>query len=412
MNPFSNSLVFIIVIGGLLPFLLFPSVGPGWLPMVALGGVGIVLLLRALANRFRLATPADVPIMIMLAIIPVNLWASPDFAGSLMRTYPLIGAIALYWAVAALHDQPKLLRLGVPLLVVGVSLISVLIVLWTPLRVQPFASYQQRIIDILPGSGTTPWNTNPNPNLSAGILVVFWAPLVAVLIFGRNILSRLIAIPPILAIPVIAILASSRGALMGIAAAFAFIVLYLMRRKPILLALTAGTMLAVGAFGATRLFATNVDETVTGGVDQLYSLTGRVELWSRAQYMIQDFPFTGVGLNRVEPTVHILYPLFTVAPGTVFGHFHNLFLHTAGESGIPVLIAYLTILLALFVMAIRRLLDENLASPLFQVGLIGFLITYIVHGQVDVIVFSPLAATIIWALFGLVMATSMTDEAL
>ena len=380
--------------------------------MVALGGVGIVLLLRAIANRFQLATPADVPIMIMLAIIPVNLWASPDFDGSLMRTYPLIGAIALYWAVAALHDQPRLLRLGVPLLVVGVSIISVLIVLWTPITRQPFAAYHSQIVSMIPGGGATPWGTRPNPNLSAGILVVFWAPMVAVLIFGRNILTRLLAIPPILTIPLIAFLGTSRGALMGIAAAFAFIVLYLIRHKPILLSLVAGTMIGLGAFGAMRLLTTNIEEAASGGVNQLYSLSGRVELWSRAQYMIQDFSFTGVGLNRVEPTVRTFYPLFTIAPNSVFGHFHNLFLQIAGESGIPMLIAYLTILLALFVIAIRRLRDENLASPLFQVGLIGFLITYVVHGQVDVIVFSPLAATIIWALFGLVMATSLTDEAL
>ena len=40
-----------------------------------------------------------------------------------------------------------------------------------------------------------------------------------------------------------------------------------------------------------------------------------IEIWSRALYALQDFPFTGVGLGAFRRVVNVLYPLFLVPPG-------------------------------------------------------------------------------------------------
>ena len=42
----------------------------------------------------------------------------------------------------------------------------------------------------------------------------------------------------------------------------------------------------------------------------LNTLQGRLEVWSRAIYGIQDFPFTAMGMNTFRRIVHVLYRLF------------------------------------------------------------------------------------------------------
>ena len=73
-------------------------------------------------------------------------------------------------------------------------------------------------------------------------------------------------------------------------------------------------------------------------------LQGRVELWSRALYAIQDFPLTGCGLGTFRQVVHLLYPPFFVEPGADLAHAHNFFLQVALDLGVPGLIAYLALL--------------------------------------------------------------------
>lgn len=70
------------------------------------------------------------------------------------------------------------------------------------------------------------------------------------------------------------------------------------------------------------------------GGDRIASLglEARVEIWSRAVYAIQDFPFTGCGLGTFRRIVPILYPLFLISSDADIGHAHNLFLVGSGAS--------------------------------------------------------------------------------
>jgi O-antigen ligase len=80
----------------------------------------------------------------------------------------------------------------------------------------------------------------------------------------------------------------------------------------------------------------------------LNSLQGRLELWSRAIYGIQDFPFTGMGMNTFRKLVHMRYPLFLTSPNVDIAHAHNEFLQAALDLGIPGLIAFIAIYLGGF----------------------------------------------------------------
>ncbi|MFV1948567.1 MAG: O-antigen ligase family protein, partial [Anaerolineales bacterium] len=79
------------------------------------------------------------------------------------------------------------------------------------------------------------------------------------------------------------------------------------------------------------------------------TLQGRLEIWSRAIYGVQDFPFTGMGMGTFREIVHLLYPLFRVSPDSnLVIQAHNEFLQVALDLGIPGLIAFLSLYLVSF----------------------------------------------------------------
>ncbi len=70
-------------------------------------------------------------------------------------------------------------------------------------------------------------------------------------------------------------------------------------------------------------------------------LAGRIELWARGIFMLEDFFFTGIGMGTYAQTANALYPLRSVAPP----HAHNLFLQVGLDLGMPGLLAWLAIFL-------------------------------------------------------------------
>ncbi len=123
------------------------------------------------------------------------------------------------------------------------------------------------------------------------------------------------------------------------------------------------------------------------------TLSGRVEIWSRAIYAIQDFAFTGMGMNTFRHIVNVLYPLQTITadvPVKDIGHAHNLFLQTALDLGIPGLIGFIAMYITSFWMifvSLRRLkrsINGNtktnvLTKEMFYVILVGLLGGQIAH---------------------------------
>ncbi|HYK91542.1 MAG TPA: O-antigen ligase family protein, partial [Acidobacteriota bacterium] len=83
------------------------------------------------------------------------------------------------------------------------------------------------------------------------------------------------------------------------------------------------------------------------------SFAARLEIWTRAIYGVQDFPFTGMGMNAFRKVVNVLYPLFTISPETDISNSHNQLLQTALDLGIPGLVAYVAIWAATFWMLWR-----------------------------------------------------------
>ena len=130
--------------------------------------------------------------------------------------------------------------------------------------------------------------------------------------------------------------------------------------------------------------------------------------------MIQDFPFTGVGLGLFGNVADSLYPFFLAAPGSV-PHAHNLFLQVAVDLGLPGLIAWSSILIGAIVSAWQIYRTGKKQSNAWFVGLgAGFLCTQIaliVHGIFDAVTWGAVRpAPILWAVWGLIIVCSMQVE--
>ena len=153
----------------------------------------------------------------------------------------------------------------------------------------------------------------------------------------------------------------------------------------------------------------------TEGALSLNTLEGRVEIWSRAIYGMQDFPFTGMGMNTFREVVHVLYPLFLVAPDVDFGHAHNEFLQAGLDLGIPGLIAFLALYLGAFWMLwsvwknlapdtwhLTHFLKTTALAKAVVLGLGGSLFAHILYGLTDAVALGAKPGFLFWLLLGLI----------
>jgi putative inorganic carbon (HCO3(-)) transporter len=140
----------------------------------------------------------------------------------------------------------------------------------------------------------------------------------------------------------------------------------------------------------------------------LETLSVRFEIWSRAIYGIQDFAFTGMGMNAFRRVVPVLYPLFSIDPTMDIGHAHNAFLQAALDLGIPGLIAYLSVHVSAFAMLVstwrrrgRLPFPEPLSRALI-LGLGGGLAAHLIYGLTDAVALGAKPGVLWWMLLGLV----------
>jgi putative inorganic carbon (HCO3(-)) transporter len=202
------------------------------------------------------------------------------------------------------------------------------------------------------------------------------------------------------------VLTQSRSALFGTAVAVTLIVAVRSRllRRMLLIMLLIGAIIlfAIGPQSLPELLfggetATN---TAVGSLD----LAGREEIWSRALYAIQDFPFTGVGLNQFETVVNLLYPLFLVGPDVQFAHAHNMYLQMAVDFGLGGLVSYVAILCVAWLAAVRayRALANHL-ERLLVLGLAAGLLAFQLYGLSDAITLGAKPSFEWWLFLGLIM---------
>jgi putative inorganic carbon (HCO3(-)) transporter len=241
-----------------------------------------------------------------------------------------------------------------------------------------------------------------SPNYIAGTVVLFFPLSLSLLLFGPRMVSRFVSGSIFLVLGGTLLLTQSRSALSG--AVLALLLLAVWRSRWFLL----GIPVLAGA-GWVLVQRVGIEElmgplTVMGTA--VNSLQGRLELWQRAIYIMQDFPFTGISIGTFDSVVNVMYPLFIIGPDAVVFHAHNLYLQIGVEFGIPGLVAYMGLLAAFgfTAWAILRSPASEWGFRVVAIGLLCGLVAHLIYGLTDAIVLANKTGTFIWAAFGLVVA--------
>ncbi|GAB4580738.1 MAG: hypothetical protein Fur0022_34800 [Anaerolineales bacterium] len=371
------------------------------LPVAAF--VGIVFWgLNQWATRPERPTWADGAILILLLMLPITCWATGDLTTTQVQVYRLLNGIGLYYSLLHWANSPSRLQwmvLGLIGAGVLLALYASVSVEWAPSKIPffPTALYERFVLLV----GDT-----VHRNVLGGALVLIFPLPLSLGLFAPGKPSKALFTGILVAglvILAMLILTQSRGALMAFF--FAALVVCALRWKWVGWGLL-GIGLAGGIFLGFYGFGNALIHLTSGGA--LDELPGRFETWHRAGYMIQDFPFTGIGMGTFGPVAEKLYPFILQEPGSV-PHAHNLFLQVAVDLGIPGFVAWMTILISTVGVAWKiywtgKHKQDHWLSGM-GAGLFASQIALIMHGLFDAVTWGMVRpAPLVWAIWGLVVA--------
>ncbi len=374
-------------------------VWPRLLPAAVITAASFWPVRRIASGRFSLKTPGDRAIVLLLVLVPVTLWVTSLPEKTQPQVYRLLSGIALYYAIVNGCYSSMRLRL----MVTGLSLAGFCLAFIAPFSVRwpagklpfiPDALYQRFLL--------IPTDTI-HSNVIAGALVLIFPVALAWLLFAWRELSwseRFASGLAVLSMLPILALTQSRGAWLALAAGLVLLLVMRWRWGWVAVVLAFGvSILFAGRFGIRPILEEVTSSGTVGGLD------GRLEIWSRAIYMIQDFPFTGIGMGSFTEAADALYP-FSLYPPNSVDHAHNLFLQIAIDLGIAGLVAWLAILLTIVMVAWslyrRGCIHKHAQCAAVGAGLLCSQAALVVHGMMDAVVWGMVRpAPLVWAIWGL-----------
>lgn len=200
------------------------------------------------------------------------------------------------------------------------------------------------------------------------------------------------------------LLTKSRGGYLAMGISILLLIAWYGRRK------LAG-LLALAMAGIALWLATAVNRPTAGVVQEVTdvgTLAFRQEVWRVALWMLNDFPFTGVGMGTFNQVATQIYPFPPVQhPGA-----HNLFLQVGVDLGLIGLIAFLALVILVLFMGVRagQMFSATADRSMWAIvagsttGLAGLLL----HGLVDNTVWGTRMAFLPWIVMGLITAVYLT----
>jgi putative inorganic carbon (HCO3(-)) transporter len=356
-------------------------------------------------GRPTVGTPCDDAMAVLLlmagATVFISVWPELTFP----QVYRLLVGIGLFYAVVNWATS----RLRLRIVLAGALCAGLLLALSAPFST---AGRIGTLYDSLPFTAE-PWYGRllvmmvgtSNENVVAGALVLVLPPALALLLFAPKQLGWLgsvLALVSAMAMGAILALTASRGAFVALAAVLIVLLLlrwpwsrHLVPTVMLASALVGYVLYRRGMLGRLILLAMPVSDN------------GRIELWSRAIYMIEDFSLTGIGMGGYENLSDLMYPLFLVPTNH---HAHNLFLQVGVDLGLPGLIAWSAIGLLVTLRAWQVYQYGHAVRDGWIAGvgaaMLGSQVALVVHGLTDAVAWGMVRTAVIpWALWGLTMAS-------
>jgi len=352
-------------------------------------------------GRLTIRTYLDLPLLGLLAMIPVSLYASADFSLSLPILHKMIAEVAIFYGVVnSVCSLKQVRRLAALILGIsaGLSLLCLLGTNWPASKIfslpQVYEHLPRVIIPQLNVAGFS-------RNIAGGVLAMLLPITLSFLLFGSKRILKPILGMSVAIMAFTLLLTQSRGAWIGLA--ISLLVMGIWRNRWLLLGIPASAAIV---FITVQHFGIQSVADFMLITESAPSAASRFEIWQRAIYMIQDFPYTGIGLGTFSRVGPLMYPYFLAGPDADIPHAHNIFLQAGVDLGIPGLVAFIGVLVAFVFTAWEtlRLSRDSDLEPL-ALGLLCGFIVYLIHGLLDSITAVSIKAGIaLWALMGFTTA--------
>jgi putative inorganic carbon (HCO3(-)) transporter len=364
-------------------------------------------------------TPLNGAIALLVVMAGVSLWATFDLSFSFGKVAGLLLGIWGFFVVVRLCTDLPRWTMVAALLSLGGCILAVVALLGTNWiekisGLRKVTSFLPAVIRGVPGQ-----EEGFQPNAVAGVLVLV-LPLQGALIFSKSCRALLfdpagflgrvrkslmvVVFGGMFAVTAATfVLTQSRGAWLGLGVAGLSWLAWSGRRGR--LAAAAGVLLALTMSLAVGPEKIGRELFRHAGAGLQGDLAGRLELWSRAVYGIEDFPFTGMGMNTFRKVMPVLYPTFLSDPSVDVAHAHNQLLQVALDLGLPGLVGYVALWmgsLGAAVICIRN--RQNEAVRVLGSALACGLMAHFFFGIADAVALGAKAGIFYWLTLGLLVA--------
>jgi putative inorganic carbon (HCO3(-)) transporter len=366
------------------------------------------------------ANPLNLPILLLLLLLPLSLVVSIDRSPSLTKVYGLaLSASFFLLLVSALRSKRflPLVLVGFVLLAGGICLLGLVGADWSLLSGTLFSPLTDRLPHLIESVPRSTFN-GVNVNTIGGALT-FFMPLFVLLLWDRaailqafhegtpsiklpKTLYTLLALGGFLLVSLTLLLTQSRGALLGSLVGILALAVWKDRRFlwviPVVL-LGIALVFLLTAHGNFTTFIRMLD------TNEYNTLSGRLEAWRNAIYLIQDFPVTGAGIGTSSK---LFGEVYTFVPFALQGfgsyHAHNLLLAVTIDLGIPGLILYAVLQVAALGMALKAAPQSAAFSRTLLMGLACGLLAHQVFGITDAFLLGTKLGLILWLFLGVIAA--------
>jgi len=399
-------------------FVLFDTV-----PAVAWMGIALVWLARWWMTGIVLPrTRLDLPIFLLVVMLPVSLWVTIDIRASLPKVDGiLLGVIFFYAVVRQISTRRDLDSAMIWLVIVciAIAFAGLIGTDWAQGKILAASWVYDslpRFIQGIPRSIAGGFNRN-----GVGGTLTLTIPLLASIVASgewrvarQSIIthhaSRLTRWFPILVIVAFLFslatlaLTQSRGGILGAAIGLLAVAIWRDRRW--------AWLVLVGVLGVLALVALGYGNTLVDFLLRMDAKSGtlasRIEVWQRGVMMVRDFPLTGIGIGTYNTVAHLMYPFFIAAPEEVVAHAHNNFLQVAVDFGIPGLLAWVGLLVGWLVGLVRGYRATNDLGVRALLAGIGFgMLAHQIFGLTDAFILGTKPGVLLWVYFALVIVIEL-----
>jgi len=362
----------------------------------------------------------------------VSLYATFDVQYSLAKVAGTLLGVFVFFGFVQFADRGSRLWFGISglgLSGVGLALVSLVVTNWDQARKDRLLPDLGQIFPIrLRGLPGLEGGFNPNPIGGTLVLFIPLLLLLALYFLRRSLPAHWVSAIPsdgnlpahriaivilgvsavvsLVFLGAIVLFSHSRSAWLGLAVAAGFLLfVYSCRFRWGAVAVILVAVMLLGVFqpwGEVLKEVTEAAEATRVLPEDLQG-AGRVELWLRATYWIQDSPFTGIGMNNFRKVMHVLYRRDMASA-------HNHILQAALDLGIPGMVAYVGIWSAMARLLWMGCQSTDRLKRLVAMGLGAGLLAQLVYQTLDAIPLGAKVGVFWWIALGLAVSLFMLVE--